>query len=58
MCLFIAARAIVKGSLVSAMYCRPVHFYEFPAFCLQQSTTTYGSSSDNNSAYASYTIKC
>jgi len=35
MCLFNAAHVIVKGSLVSAMSLRPVHFYDFPAFCLQ-----------------------
>ena len=38
MCLFNAARVIVKGWLVSAMSLSPVHFYDFSAFCLQLPT--------------------
>jgi len=29
---------MVKGSLVSTCHCYPVHFFDLPAFCLQEPT--------------------
>jgi len=33
--LFNAAGVTAKGSLSLQCHCRPVHFSDFPAFCLQ-----------------------
>jgi len=54
MCLFNAARMIVKGLLVSAMLLSSCPFLWFP--CVLPAIA-YGSSSDNP-IYASYTINC